>query len=77
MTDPTPSAPPPPVRPFLRLALFSVSALAAGFFGFVYFPVDTARNILRFGGYYFTLATFVLWLATHCQRPSRRTKTST
>ncbi len=39
-----------------------MSALAAGFFGFIYFPVGTARNIIRFGGYYAMLATFTLWL---------------
>jgi hypothetical protein len=63
VTDPAPSVRPSPVRPSLRLALLAVAGLAAAFFGFVFFPVDTARNILRFGGYYIILATFALWLA--------------
>jgi len=63
VTDPAPSVRPSPVRPSLRLALFGVSALAAGFLGFICFSVDTSRNVLRFGGYYFLLVTFALWLA--------------
>jgi hypothetical protein len=46
----------------VRLALFGTAAVAAAFFGFVCFPVDTSRNIIRFGGYYAMLATFTLWL---------------
>jgi len=63
VTDPAATIRPAPVRLPLRLALFGCSALASGFFGFVFFPVDTARNLLRFGGYYVILLTFVIWLA--------------
>ena len=62
MTDPAATLRPAPVRLPLRLALFGCSGLAAVFFGFVFFPVDTARNIIRFGGYYIILVTFAFWL---------------
>lgn len=64
MSDSAAIVRPPPVRLPVRLALFGTTAVAAAFFGFVCFPVDTARNIIRFGGYYVMLATFTLWLVT-------------
>jgi len=62
VSDPALIVRPSSVRLPVRLMLFGTTAIAAAFFGFVYFPVDTARNILRFGGYYVMLATFTLWL---------------
>ncbi len=53
---------PPALRAPLRLALFAVLALGAAYCGFLQFSVDASRLILRQGGYYLILASFVLWL---------------
>lgn len=50
-------------RPGWRLAAFGLAGLAALYLGFVHFPVSTALSLLRYGGYYVILLTFILWLA--------------
>ena len=49
-------------RPGVRLACFTLAAIASLYFGFVHFSVAAARMILRETGYYFILLTFGLWL---------------
>ncbi|HEX2860699.1 MAG TPA: glycosyltransferase family 39 protein, partial [Lacunisphaera sp.] len=50
--------------PLVRVALFALTAAAALYFGFLHFPVPAALNLVRNGGYYVILLTFVLWLGT-------------
>ena len=49
-------------RTGVRLGLFVLSAAVALCFGFLLFPVPVAQAILRQGGYYFILVTFVWWV---------------
>jgi hypothetical protein len=47
----------------LRLVLFGLCGVAALYSGFIAFDVATARQILRQGGYYIILLTFLFWVA--------------
>ena len=49
-------------RPVLRLGLFGLCGVAALYFGFIAFDVATARMLLRQGGYYVILLTFLFWV---------------
>ena len=59
-------------RTGVRLGLFALTAAASLFFGFRFFPVPVAQAVLRQGGYYFILVTFVWWVlaAWRCWRPA-------
>jgi hypothetical protein len=60
--DPVASANVPAVGPALRLALLGAAGLVAAYLGFLHFPVATAQSLLRQGGFYLILLTFVLWI---------------
>lgn len=63
MSAPAATVSSPLNRPLLRLGLFGFCGAAALYFGFVAFDVATARQILRQGGYFIILLTFLFWVA--------------
>jgi len=59
-------------RTRVRVGLFTLTAVASLYFGFLFFPVPAAQAVLRQGGYYFILGTFVWWVLAmwRCWRPA-------
>ncbi len=55
-----------------RLLVLGASAVAALYLGFVHFSVEEARALVRGGGYYFILLTFVLWLVAFWRQGADR-----
>lgn len=50
-------------RPVPKLLAFGLAAVAAVYLGFIGLGVETAGAVVKRGGYYFLLTTFVLWVA--------------
>lgn len=50
-------------RPVVKLAAFGLAAVASVYLGFLGLGVDASAAVVKHAGYYFLLATFVLWVA--------------
>lgn len=49
-------------RPVAKLALFGLAAVTSVYLGFIGLSVPRAEQVVKYWGYYFVLAAFVLWI---------------